>query len=134
MKEGDLVGYVSVKGDSEFQHCGKIIDETTLRVGSGVEAMVKIEGKGGYVRRSHCRKITEAELEEWRKPPAFQDTIEIVIRRTSKRGSFEAMATISGEFLDDSVSAESFVMEKIKEKRAEIAREWALKFKTEAAR
>ena len=53
-KIGDKVGYVSVLGDSEFQHVGKVYDIWEEGIPSCREPMLKIEGKSGCVLATHC--------------------------------------------------------------------------------
>lgn len=65
MKEGDLVGYVSVVGDKTFQHCGRVRELWPEGIPSVREPMLKIEGKAGVVLESHCQPIDENTYRTW---------------------------------------------------------------------
>ena len=57
---GDRVGYLSVLGDSEFQHVGEVYELWPDGIPSCREPMLKSEGKAGVVLAEHCVKIPGA--------------------------------------------------------------------------
>jgi hypothetical protein len=58
-KVGDRVGYLSVLGDSKFQHVGKVRSVHPDGIPSCPKPMVMIEGKAGVVLASHCVALPE---------------------------------------------------------------------------
>ena len=60
MKIGQNVGYLSVHGDNEFQHVGRVVEVHPDGIPSCQEPMVKLEGKAGVVLWSHCIRLKDA--------------------------------------------------------------------------